>query len=106
MNPEPMENKAVRLAAKQLLTESDYASDSQLGRMAEYTRSLFRGRNTFGEVDIAAQIAAAQGNYPEAVVLTGKAIDMYEGGDEKAAELYLRMGLSQQHFSQVMQQHL
>lgn len=92
VNPEPIENKAVRLAAKQLLTESDYASDSQLGRMAEYTRSLFRGRNTFGEIDTAAQIAAAQGNYPEAVALTGKAIDMYEGGDEKAAELYLRMG--------------
>ena len=92
VNPEPMENKAVRLAAKGLLAENDYANASRLERMSEYTRNLFRGRNSFTDYETAAQIAAAQANYPEAITLTGKAIDLFEGSDEKAADLYFRMG--------------
>lgn len=92
VNPEPMENKAVRLAAKTLLEENDYANASRLDRMTEITRNIFRGRNRFEDVEKAAQIAAAQANYPDAIALTGKAIDLFEGSDEKAAELYFRMG--------------
>ena len=92
VNPEPMENKAVRLAAKGLLEEGGYISASRLERMGEYVANLFRGRNRFEDYDKAAQIAAAQGKNEEAITLTGKAIDLYEGGDEKAAELYFRMG--------------
>ena len=92
VNPEPMENKAVRLAAKTLLEENDYANASRLDRMTEITRNIFRGRNRFEDVEKAAQIAAAQANYTDAIALTGKAIDLFEGSDEKAAELYFRMG--------------
>ena len=44
VNPEPMENKAVRLAAKGLLEEGGYISASRLERMGEYVANLFRGR--------------------------------------------------------------
>ena len=36
VDPEPIENKAVRLAAKELLAENDYANASRLDRMTEY----------------------------------------------------------------------
>ena len=92
INPEPLENKAVRLAARELLAENDYANASRLDRMTEYTRNLFRGRNTSADFEKAGQIAVAQGKYEEAIALTGRAIELFEGPDEKAAELYYRMG--------------
>ena len=100
VDPEPIENKAVRLAAKQLLAESGYTTASRLERMGEVFRGLFSGKSGFRECDTAAQIAAARGEFAEAADLTAKAIDRYEGGDEKAAELYLRMG-----YLHVMQQN-
>jgi tetratricopeptide (TPR) repeat protein len=99
VDPEPIVNKAVRLAAKQLLSDSGYAQASRLERMGEVARGLFSGRKGSEDYDLAAQIAAARGEYAEAAELTGKAIDLYEGGDQKAGELYLRMG-----YLRIMQQ--
>ena len=92
VDPEPVENKAIRLAAMELLAENDYANASRLERMTEYTRNLFRGRKSFEDFDKAAQIAIARAEYEDAAALTGKAIELFDGGDEKAAELFLRMG--------------
>ena len=81
INPEPMQNKAVRLAAKQLLADNDYANASRLERMSEYTRNLLSGRKSSGDYRRAAQIEIARENYQEAITLTSRAIEGFSGSD-------------------------
>ena len=93
VSEERQENKAVKIAAKQLLEDSDYANASRLERMSTYTRSIFTSKSTSKDYEIAGQIAVTQGNYEEAIALTSEAIRLLDDGNEaKAAELYLRMG--------------
>ena len=95
VTPEPSENKAVRLAAQQLLAENEYANASRLARMGDLTGIFLHGRRTSADYDISGQIAAAQGEYEDASALTAKAIELYEGEDARAADLYFRMGYLQ-----------
>ena len=92
IDPEASENKAFRLAARQLLAENDYANTSRLERMSRFYRNLFSARRSAAEYEAAGQIAAAGGDYREAVSLTARAVELFEGSDREAAALYLRMG--------------
>ena len=92
INPEPMQNKAVRLAAKQLLADNDYANASRLERMSEYTRNLLSGKKSSGDYRRAAQIEIARENYQEAITLTSRAIEGFSGSDPEIADLYFQMG--------------
>ena len=92
VDPGPMENKAVRLAAKQLLAENDYANASRIERMSRYAQNLFTVKGSSAAYESAGNIAIAQGNYQEAITLTARAAELFEGSDAGAAELYLRLG--------------
>ena len=93
VNPQQEENKAVRLAARQLLADNDYANASRLERMSEYTRNLLRIKNSTASYQRAAEIEIAEGDYQAAISLTAKAIEAYSGHDaEEEAELYFQMG--------------
>ena len=85
-------NKSVRLAAMQLLKNDPYANASRLERMSIFARNLLRGERTYEDYDAAVQIAIAQAHYDEAIALNEKALAAYEGNDQGAAALSLRMG--------------
>ncbi len=93
VNPQREENKASRLAARQLLADNDYVNASRMERMTAFTRNLLGVRNSAASYQRAADIEIAQGNYQEAISLTAKAIETYEGTDEdQEAEMYFRLG--------------
>lgn len=93
VNPQREENKASRLAARQLLADNDYVNASRVERMTAFTRNLLGVRNSSASYQRAADIEIAQGNYQEAISLTAKAIETYEGTDEdQEAEMYFRLG--------------
>ncbi len=85
-------NRGVRLAATQLLKSDPYANSSRVRRMSEFARSLLRGKRSYEDYELAVQIAIAQGSYGEALAFQEKALAVFEGSEEEAAELYLRMG--------------
>lgn len=87
-----LENKGARVAAAQLLQMDSYANAPRLNRMTAYAKRLIDGENSFQDIELAAEIAVAQGQYPDAIAFTNRAIELYQGGDEGRATLYQRMG--------------
>lgn len=85
-------NKSVHLAALQLLKNDPYANASRLERMSLFARNLLGGERTYKDYDSAVQIAIAQARYDEALAFNEKALASYDGDEEGAAVLYLRMG--------------
>ncbi len=92
LNVEDYETKGARIAARQLLKGDDYANASTLERMTTLARSLIRGRHSIEELETGVQVAVAQANYDEAITLTKKIVDQYEGDEQGVGELCLRLG--------------
>ena len=86
------DNRSIRLAAQQLLRDDSYAQSSRIKRMGAFARNLLRGKRTFEDYQLAAQIAIAQARYDEAAVFLEKAIGLFEGSVADEAKLYLQMG--------------
>ena len=92
LNAEDFEAKGARIAARQLLKGDDYANASTLKRMTTLARSLIRGKHSIEELETGVQVAVAQANYDEAITLTKKIMDQYEGDEQSVGEYCLRLG--------------
>lgn len=85
-------NRSVRLAARQLLQNDPYANRSRIERMSDFAKSLLLGTRSYEDYELAIEIAIAQARYDEALAFQEKALEIFEGSEEEAAEQYLRMG--------------
>ena len=92
LKAEDFETKGARIAARQLLKGDDYANASTLKRMTTLARSLIRGKHTIEELETGVQVAVAQANYDEAITLTKKIMDQYEGDEQGVGGYCLRLG--------------
>ena len=92
LDADVLENKGARIAARQLLEADAYAGAPRLTRMSAFARSMLGGEHGYEDYERAAQIAIAQAEYADAVALTEKSIDAYQGDEKGLAELYMRQG--------------
>ena len=80
------DNRSIRLAAQQLLRDDSYAQSSRIKRMGAFARNLLRGKRTFEDYQLAAQIAIAQARYGGGAVFLEKASGHVEGGGADGGE--------------------
>ena len=92
LNTGSFEEKSARIASRELLKDDGYANATWLERMAAYTRNILSGKSNYAEVEQAVQIAVARADYQDALDLTRRSIELYDGDNEGLGRLYLRMG--------------
>lgn len=92
LKTESFEEKSTRIAAGELLRGDEYANSTTLERMTAYIQNLMSGRHTQEEIERGVQISIAQANYQDAILLTEKALEIYEGDREGLGRLQLRLG--------------
>lgn len=86
------EEKGSRVAARELLKDDEYASASRLEQMTQFTRNMLSGKHTMEDLDLGVQISIAQKNYEDAITLSHRMLDGFEGTDADLGRIYLRLG--------------
>ena len=92
LNSDNFEDKGSRIAARELLRDDPYASASRMEQMAAYAKNLLSGQHTMEELEQGVQISIAQAKYDDAITLTERMLEMYEGDEDGLGRLYLRLG--------------
>ena len=91
-DPASFSDRSSRIAARELLRGNDYANSSRLARMTAFARNLLGGHHSQEELELGAQIAIAQANYEDAIALTLKMMESFEGDEREVGRLCLRLG--------------
>ena len=86
------EEKGNRVAARELLKDDKYANASRLEQMSAFARNLLSGKRTQEDLELGVEISIAQANYTDAISLTGRMLEEFEGTDQELGKLYLRLG--------------
>ena len=92
LNAEQFEEKGSRVAARELLRDDEYANADRLSRMTAFARNLLSGKQSMEDLELGVQISIAQANYEDAIGLTQRILENFEGTDAELGRQYLRLG--------------
>ncbi len=92
LNSSQFEEKGNRVAAQELLRDDDYANASRLEQMTAFARNLLSGQHTQEDLELGIQISIAQANYEDAIGLTQKLLEGFDGDSAELGRQYLRLG--------------
>lgn len=86
------EEKGSRVAARELLRDDEYANASRWEQMTAFARNMLSGQHSQEDLELGVQISIAQASYDDAIALSHRILEGFEGDDQELGRIYLRLG--------------